>query len=67
MGTCTISDYFNMGTCTISFNFIVESIDGYLAKTYQHLDDVCDDPLPVKYPRTPGYKPPCEENKYNAW
>src|SRR5215471_13547388 len=30
--------------------------------------DAMPDNLPrVKYPRTPGYRPPAEENKYNAW
>src|ERR1700745_3688350 len=30
--------------------------------------DAMPDYLPaVKYPRTPGYKPEGEENKYNAW
>ena len=27
-----------------------------------------DEPsLPVKYPRTPGYRPSAEENTHNAW
>ena len=30
--------------------------------------DAMPDNLPiVKYPRTPGYRPPAEENKHNAW
>ena len=31
------------------------------------LDEIPEPTLPVKYPRTPGYRPPPEENKYNAW
>jgi amidase len=33
-----------------------------------NLVDRLPNPLPqVKYPRTPGYRPPPEENKHNAW
>lgn len=34
---------------------------------YGRLMQLVSPTLPVKYPRTPGYKPPPEENKYNAW
>ncbi|MEQ9639721.1 MAG: amidase [Alphaproteobacteria bacterium] len=41
---------------------IAPSIDGY------NVVDAMPDYLPrVKYPRTPGYRPEGEENKYNAW
>ncbi|XP_030829249.1 uncharacterized protein LOC100889766, partial [Strongylocentrotus purpuratus] len=31
------------------------------------LDDLVEPSLPVKYPRTPGYRPTREENPHNAW
>ena len=34
---------------------------------YERLMALDPPTLPVKYPRTPGYKPPAEENIYNAW
>ena len=37
----------------------------YLA--YDAVDAMADYVPPVKYPRTPGYRPEGEENKYNAW
>jgi amidase len=37
----------------------------YLA--YDAIDAMADYMPAVKYPRTPGYRPEGEENKYNAW
>lgn len=34
---------------------------------YSTLDRMVSPKLPVKYPRTPGYRPKPEENKLNAW
>jgi amidase len=34
---------------------------------YEALEAMPDYLPPVKYPRTPGYRPEGEENKYNAW
>ncbi len=47
-----------------------ESYRGLMAGTiasYHRLDDLDEPKLPVKYPRTPGYRPPPEKNPYNAW
>lgn len=48
----------------------IDSFLGLMA-TYMapyHILDTMPDNLPVvKYPRTPGYRPTGEENKYNAW
>ncbi|MDE0389329.1 MAG: amidase family protein, partial [Rhodospirillales bacterium] len=47
-----------------------ESYRGLMAGTiasYHRLDDLDEPKLPVKYPRSPGYRPPPEENPYNAW
>jgi amidase len=38
------------------------SIDGYNV-----IDALPDNLPPVKYPRTPGYRPQPQDNKYNAW
>jgi hypothetical protein len=37
----------------------------YLA--YDAVDAIADDVPAAKYPRTPGYRPEGEENKYDAW
>ena len=34
---------------------------------YNVVDAMPDNLPPVKYPRTPGSRPPAEENKHNAW
>lgn len=38
-----------------------------LTANYSALDDFAEPLLPVKYPRTPGYRPAPENNPYNAW
>ncbi|HEV3041477.1 MAG TPA: amidase [Candidatus Angelobacter sp.] len=35
--------------------------------SYNRLDQLAEPKLPVKYPRTPGYRPGAEENPFNAW
>ena len=47
-----------------------ESYRGLMAgtiKSYHRLDDLAEPKLPVKYPRTTGYRPGPEENPKNAW
>ncbi|XP_072042894.1 amidase-like [Amphiura filiformis] len=41
-------------------------INGAL-KGFNRLDHLVEPTLPVKYPRTPGYRPNGDENPYNAW
>ena len=36
-------------------------------ETFTRLDHLVEPTLPVKYPRTPGYRPSAEENTNNAW
>ncbi|XP_070558611.1 amidase-like [Ptychodera flava] len=36
-------------------------------KSFDVVDSLPEPLLPVKYPRTPGYRPRPEENKHNAW
>jgi amidase len=48
----------------------VESFRGIMAgpmASYARVDELVEPKLPVKYPRDPGYRPPPEENPYNAW
>jgi amidase len=48
----------------------LKSYDGLMQANYLAYDavDAMADYVPaVKYPRTPGYRPDGEENKYNAW
>jgi amidase len=48
----------------------LKSYDGLLQANYAAYDavDAMPDYVPaVKYPRTPGYRPEGEENKFNAW
>jgi amidase len=44
----------------------MEQMAGSFA-AYDAVDALPDYIPPVKYPRTPGYRPGGEENKYNAW
>ena len=46
--------------------FFLETMAGNVA-AYSLLESLPDDLPPVKYPRTPGYRPDGAENKYNAW
>ncbi|XP_072025744.1 amidase-like isoform X2 [Amphiura filiformis] len=36
-------------------------------KGFNRLDHLVEPTLPVKYPRTPGYRPTADENPYHAW
>ena len=50
-----------------------EDVDSYIGlfqgnvEAYNLVDSMPDNLPEVKYPRTPGYKPRDDENKYNAW
>ena len=46
--------------------FFQETFAGNVA-AYNLLESLPDNLPPVKYPRTPGYRPEGEENKYNLW
>jgi amidase len=41
-------------------------MDGVIA-SYCRLDQLAEPKLPVKYPRSPGYRPQPAENRHNAW
>jgi amidase len=36
-------------------------------QSYEHLNQMVEPKLPVKYKRTPGYRPSSKENPFNAW
>jgi amidase len=46
--------------------FFLETMAGSVA-AYHAIEAMADPMPPVKYPRTPGYRPQGAENKYNAW
>lgn len=46
--------------------FFLETMAGSVA-AYHALEAMADPIPPVKYPRTPGYRPEGKDNKYNAW
>ena len=46
--------------------FFLETMGGNVA-AYNLLESLPDNLPVVKYPRTPGYRPDAEENKYNLW
>jgi Asp-tRNAAsn/Glu-tRNAGln amidotransferase A subunit and related amidases len=46
--------------------FFLETMPGNVA-AYNLLESLPDNLPAVKYPRTPGYRPEGEENKYNLW
>jgi len=46
--------------------FFLETMGGNVA-AYHALEAMADPMPPVKYPRTPGYRPEGKDNKYNAW
>ena len=48
----------------------VESFQGLIAGSlpaYERIHELVEPKLPVKYPRTPGYRPQPEDNPLNAW
>ncbi|BDA85184.1 amidase [Aureimonas sp. SA4125] len=57
----------------LGLTFSTEEAESYLAlmqanfDAYDVVDAMPDNVAKVAYPRTPGYRPVGEENKYNAW
>jgi amidase len=48
----------------------LDSFQGLVAgalASHARLDELAEPALPVRYPRTPGHRPPPEENPLNAW
>src|SRR2546427_3116288 len=46
--------------------FFLDTMAGTVA-AYHAIEAMADPMPPVKYPRTPGYRPEGADNKYNAW
>lgn len=61
-----IADQFHLNTDDADIKAYQNLIEGTLG-SYERLSELSEPTLPVKYPRTPGYRPYGEENKYNAW
>ena len=58
---------------SLGMNMTAERVGEFMAQmegnfvAYDIVDQMPDDIPVVKYPRTPGYRPTAEENKFNAW
>jgi amidase len=58
---------------TLGMNLSPRQVEDFLAQmggtvaAYNLLEAMPEDLPPVRYPRTPGYQPRGEENRYNAW
>ena len=64
-----LADELGVGITDREFSAFAAFIDEAMV-SYDVVDDVVDDLAdnspPVRYPRTPGYRPQGEENRYNA-
>ncbi|ESP00305.1 hypothetical protein LOTGIDRAFT_225908 [Lottia gigantea] len=61
-----LSDELNLKCTTEELEAITGHFKG-TAKALQRISQLPEPALPVKYPRTPGYRPAREDNPYNAW
>lgn len=62
-----IADDLYMSMSSEELEFFGGVIDGLISGAYEVVEQMPDYIPEVTYPRTPGYKPTGEENKYNAW
>ena len=60
-----LADELGVGITDREFSAFAAFIDEAMV-SYDVVDDVVDNSPPVRYPRTPGYRPQGEENRYNA-
>ncbi|WCK55646.1 amidase [Aneurinibacillus sp. Ricciae_BoGa-3] len=61
-----IAEGFNLNLTDEDLSSFQEMMKAPL-ESYNRLNQLVEPSLPVKYPRTPGYRPSIEENPYNAW
>lgn len=61
-----IAQEYYMDLSPEELQFFARQIEGTLA-SYRRVADLPEPKPEVKYPRTPGYRPPPEENPLNAW
>ncbi len=61
-----IAAYYGMNVTTEDAASFRGLMAGPMA-SYARLDQLAEPKLPVKFPRTPGYRPAAEENQYQAW
>ena len=62
----TIADNYGLELTDKELNVYLEHMKPKLA-SLRKLEQMAEPTLPVKYPRTPGYRPKREENQLNAW
>ncbi|MEQ8650881.1 MAG: amidase [Kiloniellales bacterium] len=62
-----IADDLYMSMSSEELEFFGGVIDDLIKGAYEVVEQMPDYIPEVTYPRTPGYKPTGEENKYNAW
>jgi amidase len=62
-----IAESFNLHLTNEDLSAYQEVIENGALESYTRLDQLVEPTLPVKYPRTSGYRPEMEENQYNAW
>lgn len=57
------------GLCLSDPKLLIEYQEaiGDILKKVNRLDRLAEPTLPVKYPRTPGFRPLPEDNPFNAW
>ncbi|WP_027416831.1 amidase [Aneurinibacillus terranovensis] len=61
-----IAEGFNLNLTDEDLSSYQEMMKATL-QSYDRLNQLVEPSLPVKYPRTSGYRPSSEENPYNAW
>ena len=62
----TIADDYGLELTDKELNVYLEHMKPKLA-SLRKLEQMAEPTLPVKYPRTPGYRPKREDNQLNAW
>ena len=64
---CAVSEELGLSLSDEEARSYLELISGTLANFYDVVDAMPDNLPPVRYARTPGYRPQRDENPYNAW
>jgi amidase len=62
-----IASRFGLSLSEDQLSFYHELIANQVMESFQRLDQLPEPTLPVKYPRTSGYRPTADENQLGAW